>query len=247
MKQYKKLAVIFTMSVAVIHGPARSAESAQSSAKSSVSATYDLSVLIKKMDHQYQELLAIKGALENQTFELAQLKNKIGSTAQAPTTRELHEQLSEKKPLRPSILVPSNQLSADDAYEKAYKFMKKKQHAKAITAFREFAEHYPKSKLVPNAHYWLGELLLSMRQFDEADKSFTLVIDQYTRSNKVAGSRLKKAYILMHHEKNADANQALRQIIRDYPDSSVAVLAENKLAELLATADTTKPTNTNET
>ena len=55
----------------------------------------------------------------------------------------------------------STNLNENQAYDAVNMVLKEKNYDKAIPAFEGFIKQYPSSSYVPNAHYWLGQLLFN--------------------------------------------------------------------------------------
>ena len=67
----------------------------------------------------------------------------------------------------------SNNLNENDAYERAVRLiMQDKRYDAAIPEFQAFLENYPNSVYVPNAHYWLGQLLIIKNDTQGCTRSF---------------------------------------------------------------------------
>ena len=67
------------------------------------------------------------------------------------------------------------------------------QHKKAIIAFQDFADKYPKSKNIANAVYAQAESFLAMGQKNDAEVFFKDVIQRFpkTKEASLAKKRLK--------------------------------------------------------
>lgn len=53
-------------------------------------------------------------------------------------------------------------------YQRAYSFLKAHDYVVAAQLLSQFIVEHPKSSLVGNAHYWLGEILLKQKKYDKA-------------------------------------------------------------------------------
>ena len=61
----------------------------------------------------------------------------------------------------------------------------------ALRARNDFLAANPKSPLVPNALYWLGETYYVTREFDRALSTFSTLVTDFPQSSKVPDARLK--------------------------------------------------------
>ncbi|WP_110656112.1 tol-pal system protein YbgF [Salinicola halimionae] len=119
-----------------------------------------------------------------------------------------------------------------DAYQAAFQQVQSRQFDSAITAFQSFISNYPQSSLVPNAHYWLGELYSAQSQLEQAAKAFETVISDYPQSNKVPDALYKLGLLKARQGDTAGSRQLLQQARDDYPDSNAAQMASDFLNQM---------------
>ncbi|MGO5000426.1 tol-pal system protein YbgF [Oceanisphaera sp. W20_SRM_FM3] len=116
------------------------------------------------------------------------------------------------------------------AYDSAVNLvLQDKDYAAAIPAFARFITQYPESSYVPNAHYWLGQLLFTQKRFDQAKAQFARVVEAYPQSTKRAESLLKLGQIAQEQKNIPQARLYLEQVLSEYGSSSSAALAKQTL------------------
>ncbi|OXS17168.1 tol-pal system protein YbgF, partial [Zobellella denitrificans] len=119
------------------------------------------------------------------------------------------------------------------AYDNAVNLvLQDKDYDAAIPAFARFITQYPQSTYVPNAHYWLGQLLFTQKRFDQAKAQFARVVEAYPGSNKRADSILKLGLIAKEQGDAGLARQYYEQVLREYGNSGAARLAQENLNSL---------------
>lgn len=118
------------------------------------------------------------------------------------------------------------------AYEKAFQALKELRYADAAQEFQAFVDRYPNSEYAGNAQYWLGESYYVTRNYDIALTSFQKLIDRYPTSSKVPDALLKIGYTHYELKQWDQARAALTQVQADYPDTTLARLAENRLRSM---------------
>ncbi|NLJ93051.1 MAG: tol-pal system protein YbgF [Aeromonadales bacterium] len=119
------------------------------------------------------------------------------------------------------------------AYESAVNLvLKDKDHDAAIPAFARFITQYPDSRFVPNAHYWLGQLLYSQQRFDQAKAQFARVVEAYEQSSKRPDALLKLGLIAQEQQDSAQARSYFEQVVSEYGNSGAARLAKEALDNL---------------
>jgi tol-pal system protein YbgF len=118
------------------------------------------------------------------------------------------------------------------AYDTAFQALKELRYADAAEEFRSFLQLYPQSDYADNAQYWLGESYYVTRNYELALEAFTGLLSNFPQSLKQPDSLLKIGYT--HYElKQWDlARAALTQVQEQYPGTTVARLAENRLRSM---------------
>lgn len=110
-----------------------------------------------------------------------------------------------------------------DAYRDAYAQVKAQDFVGAVRSFQAFLTAYPSSNLVPNAHYWLGELYLqSPQNLPAAEQAFNHVLTQFANHDKAPDALYKLGRIAHMKGDNARAQELLQQVIDEYGASGSA-------------------------
>jgi tol-pal system protein YbgF len=121
----------------------------------------------------------------------------------------------------------------NEAYDKAVNLiLKDRLYEQAIPEFQTFLQNFPNSSYVPNAHYWLGQLLFNKQDWAGAGEQFQTLIANYPDSSKRADATLKLGITEMERSNAARAKQLWEQVVAEFPDSSSAKLAEKRLKGL---------------
>lgn len=203
--------------------------------------------LFMQLQQMQEEIATLRGMLEEQQYELRQLRQENleryqtldsrlneGSGAPASGPSSASEQATSDKP-RPAT---QQQAAAADPekeklfYDASFDLIKERDFDKAHQAFSAFLRKYPNSQYAGNAQYWLGEINLVQGDLQAAGKAFALVSHNYPEHNKVPDSLYKLADVerrLGHADK---ARGILQQVLAQYPNSSAAQLAEKDLGKL---------------
>ncbi len=207
-----------------------------------------LSDIVLQLQRMQREVQQLRGELEVQRHELNALEGRqrelyldldrrLGQPASTapeapPTTPPAGP--ADAPPVAapdvpPQTAAPGDPAREEAAYQRAFKLLQQGDYPAALTAFRAFVADYPGGSLTDNAQYWLGETSYVTRDFDTAMKEFALVLERFPNSAKVPGSLLKMGYI--HYEKRQwrEAKDILGQIVREYPSTTEAKLAQSRL------------------
>jgi tol-pal system protein YbgF len=191
-----------------------------------------------------QEVMSLRGQLEQQGYELRQLKQQS-----LERYMDLDRRLSQgggaavetgsgnggASPVsRPTA---AEQPGEADAYRGAYSLVRSQQFDEAVGAFKTFLEQYPDGKYAANAHYWLGELYLVIapQDLEASRQAFTLLLDQYPDNPKTPDALYKLGKVYFQKGNPDRARQYLERVVNEYGDSgsSAVGLARDFLAENL--------------
>ena len=181
-----------------------------------------------------QEVLELRGLLEEQSFELKRLKQQrlddyldldrrlsaLGQGGlpgdQMPKGAGEDAGASVTPPLQPLVAVEGEAQS----YRAAYDLLKKRQIDEAVTAFTQHLENFPQGKYAANAHYWLGEIYLLKNDLEAARQWFTRLLDGFAGHRKEPDAKYKlgKVYDLLGDK--AKAKVLLEEVAASGTDAS---------------------------
>jgi len=116
-----------------------------------------------------------------------------------------------------------------DNYQAAFELLKEQRYEPAAMAFQQFLVSFPDSQLADNAQYWLAESYYVTDQFEKALEHFQVVIRNFPRSRKIPDALLKIGYSNYELQRWDSARGALGRVKSDYPDTTAARLAEQRL------------------
>lgn len=132
-------------------------------------------------------------------------------------------------PDQPLVPAPPAPGAEQAAYDAAFGMLREGDYEQAIARFQEFLTTYPDSRLAGNAQYWLGEAYYVTRDFPKAREVLANLGEKYPASDKLPDALLKLGYIHDELGEKAKARQVLQQVLKAYPDSQAAGLAERRL------------------
>lgn len=196
--------------------------------------------LQQQVDSLQGEVSELRGQLEQQTYQMEQSQER---------QRQLYQELDKVANSQPAAAPAtpaaganaapaaaanySANLDENQAYDAAVNMvLKDKNYDKAIPAFEGFIKQYPSSGYVPNAHYWLGQLLFNKGDRTGAAAQFSTVANKFSKSPKRADALLKLGMLAQLDGKKAEAKTFYEQVIKGYPNTSPAQLAKQSLSKL---------------
>ena len=122
----------------------------------------------------------------------------------------------------------SNQLGRED-YQAAFEFLKEGKYEEARNSFIAFIELYQDSEFIDDAKYWLAETYYAQRAYGKALDEFESIQIQFPDSGKIPEAILKTGFCNFELGNFQQAKQILNLVTDQYPNTSVARLAIQKL------------------
>ena len=194
--------------------------------------------LQQQVDSLQGEVSELRGQLEQQTYQMEQSQERQRQLYQELDKVASSQQAAPAAPAAPATppAAAANYSTNQDenqAYDAAVNMvLKEKNYDKAIPAFEGFIKQFPNSSYVPNAHYWLGQLLFNKGDRAGASTQFATLANKYSKSPKRADALLKLGMLAQLDGKKAEAKSFYEQVIKGYPGTTSAKLAEQSLAKL---------------
>lgn len=197
--------------------------------------------LQQQVDALQQEVDELRGQLEQQGYQMQQSEERQRQLYQELDKVNSAQQQVASVPTAASSAAPapvaagnySSNQDENQAYDAAVNMvLKEKNYDKAIPAFQGFIKQYPESSYVPNAHYWLGQLLFNKSDRAGAKGQFQTLVSKYPKSPKRADALLKLGMIAQLEGKKGDAKSYYEQVTKGYQNSSAAQLAQQALSKL---------------
>lgn len=196
-----------------------------------------------------QEVQALRGQVEEQAYQLQQLKQQRmddyvdldrriselsrsggASSPAAPASGNSSNgniAASDRAPVSSS----GNSADAEFASYSAAVDLATKQQAfdEAITALNQHLRQYPNGRYAANAHYWLGQIHFVQGKMEEARQAFTRVVEGYPEHNKTPEAQYKLGQVYFRLGDKAQARTLLDRVANG--NSDVAPLARNFLQQ----------------
>lgn len=117
-------------------------------------------------------------------------------------------------------------------YQAAFELLKQGRYDEASIALKQFMVAFPASSLGDNAQYWLAETYYVSQNYSESLPEFQKVLDRYPDSRKIPDALLKIGYCNYELSQWAAARKALSAVVSDYPETTAARLASQRLERL---------------
>lgn len=187
-----------------------------------------------------QEVLELRGLVEEQTHEIKRLKQQrmddyldldrrvsrlSGSGAQGQTSGGNSD--SDEPSAAPAQGAGSQ--SETETYRAAYQLLRDRELDEAISAFNGYLSEYPRGNYAGNSYYWLGEISLLQADLEQAQDWFGKLLQDFPDDRKVSDAKFKLGKV--HHQLGDEAEaRALLQEVSE-GGSDAARLASRYLEE----------------
>ncbi len=183
-------------------------------------------LLFTEIENLKQEVQSLMSKVEEQEFEIKKLK-----IEQKERYLDLDRRISQmlKSSVQPTQRKSSVQ--GKDEYDLAFNLMKSQKLNKAAIAFNQFLKGHPKSSLVVNGYYWLGQIYYNQANLDEARKAFTIVVNQFPKHQKALDSKYKLGVVLHRLGDSVKAKKVLRLLVKEHSASASARFAKKYLKD----------------
>jgi TolA-binding protein len=202
---------------------------------------------LKKLEHEKgadlgvavgqlrEELVRVRGDLEAQQHQLAELDRQVQSSgkdldtklASLKGTGALDEAQARQK---------LSELARPDDRAAVLALARKEDEAGSSGVARELYLHYvrrwPRDDHADDAGFRAGELLAAQSRWREAVVVFGKVAEDHPKSDKAPAALLQVAEGMLQLDRKDDAKAFLEQVVSEHPKSDAAVKAKARLAEL---------------
>jgi tol-pal system protein YbgF len=140
------------------------------------------------------------------------------------------------EPAEQARKIPADQVEKSLPEKKIYTLAKeafdKGDFESAREGFQKLLKRYPDSENADNAQFWIGETYYREKWYEKAILEYQKVIEKYPEGNKVQASLLKQGFAFENLGDKANAGLILKELVKKYPDSTEAEIAQKKLPEL---------------
>ncbi|MGH1486366.1 MAG: YbgF trimerization domain-containing protein [Cellvibrionaceae bacterium] len=193
------------------------------------SSSYNQAYQIQQLQ---QEILELRGLVEEQGFELKRLKQqrlddyldldkRIGELSSTASQGSA----SNNKPgsLNSGSLTgtPDDSEAEKKLYREAIdQLLNKQDYKSAQESFNRYLVDYPQGSHAPNVYYWQGQIYLTEANASSAEKSFSTLIDTYPDHQKTPDAKYKLATIYFDQGKKAEAKVLLDDVAASNSDAS---------------------------
>jgi tol-pal system protein YbgF len=185
--------------------------------------------LAGQSDQLRAEIAKLRGQVEVLTNELANEQRR-----QKDFYTDLDARLRRIEPQKGVIDGKEVSISPAEqrAYDAALSLFKTGDYKNAGTAFFNFLRIYPQSGFAGSANYWLGNAYYAQRDYRSAIASHQTVVQFFSDNPKAPDALLNIASCYTELKDKAAAKKTMETLVAQYPDSTAARTAKERLASL---------------
>lgn len=243
-------AIILLAAAPLLQAQVRVVESSPRVSGSGVSPSVSASAIEPDVYSQIralqEEITTLRGMLEEQTYELKQLKQlqldnymDIDRRLSAARTAGQAGDSSAKVTISSAaassaaslVAVPASKplLDEGELYNNAYDQLNQRQYDASAASFKEYLAQYPDGKYASNCYYWLGKIAMLNQDYPQAKTWFGDLINRFPDSQKLAGAQLDMGRVAYFMGDRDQARTILNQVAGG--NSEAAPLARKFLSD----------------
>lgn len=125
---------------------------------------------------------------------------------------------------------PADPAAESREYEGALNLLKESKFKEAQAAFDHFIKQYPRSGMLPSAHFWAGNAALQAKEVAAANGYFKAVLTNWPNDPVVPDAMLGLANSQQAMGDAKASQDTLKKLVERFPDSSAAKAAKQRLA-----------------
>lgn len=122
--------------------------------------------------------------------------------------------------------------NADQLYQVARDQDQRGSLSTAQQAYEQFLEEYPRDPRAPDAHFFLGNVLVQQNRPQDALEQFQQILTLFPTAARVPAALYRIADLQADMGDTDDARATLERLINTYPESDMASLARGTLEDL---------------
>jgi len=194
----------------------------------------DLSAATSRTGRREEEEKALREKLESLTFKINFIENFLG-IGKKEDAAEAAAEKNGKPPApatAPKEAAAKGKTDKESLYAAAYELFREGKYEKSREGFESFLKQFPDTEFSDNAQFWIGECYYFEKKYEKAIVEYDKVTKNFPDGNKVPYALLKQGLSFLKLGDKASAKLLLQQVIKDFPNTSQARIARNRLLEI---------------
>lgn len=187
--------------------------------------------LANQLEGLRTDLARLQGQIEVLTYEndAAQKRQRDFYIDLDSRLRKLETPVASDKPAEQAGSKAVDSQAETHDFETALNFFKAGKYKEAQGAFEAFLKAYPASVMAPGAQYWLGNTHYALRDCKKAIEVQSALVSKWADSAKAPDALLSIATCQQELSENKAAKKTLEAVVAQYPSSTAADVARQRL------------------
>ncbi|CAK7038795.1 tol-pal system protein YbgF [Saezia sanguinis] len=180
-------------------------------------------------ENQANSILALSSQIQELRSEIAVLRGRIEELERSARTQSEQTQPRDVAVDGKSFTAQPQEISD---YEAGMEKLRQADYAGAVTLFQSFILRWPKSGYLDSVNFWLGNAQYGTKQYADAVKSFTALVDASPNHVRTPDALLAIANCQVELKNTRAARAALERLVQSYPQTEAANEARKRLAQI---------------
>lgn len=196
----------------------------------------ELAKAIAKLDRLEAELRLVTGNYEAQTMISQKNETGINRRYQDLDLRlaaiESQIELMDQTLSRAIKQIAPKLEKEREAFQKGLNQLKESHFSEAVKTFTEFNKIYPKSPMVSETHFWIGEAHYGSNNFPQAIKDFQKYATANPQGDHIPPALLKQGLSFLSLDMKKEGRLFLEKLIKEHPKTLEGEQAQRHLNQL---------------
>lgn len=181
------------------------------------------------MDQQANSILDLSTQIQGLRSEIAQLRGRVEQLER--TSDVISSQTAPRDVTVDGKTFTAMPQEISD-YEAGLERLRAGNYADAVNLFQNFIARWPDSGYKESAYFWLGNAQYGNRQYQDAIKSFSVLVDSSPTHARASDAMLSIANCYLALKNNSAMRATLERILKEYPQSEAAKQARTRLGQV---------------
>lgn len=134
--------------------------------------------------------------------------------------------------MNPDVRPTTQAGGAADMFQTALSQFQRGNNSTARRVFQEFIRTYPTDPMVPDAHFYLADLLVQEERLEDAARAFLQIPSLFPTAERVPEAYYRAGVTYIALDQLEDARRYLQMVVTSYSDTDTAALAQDRLDEI---------------
>ncbi len=186
----------------------------------------------QKVDGLSGQVQGVQASLEEMTARLDKLSQQVAKIESA--TQTISSSATSIPPGFGETGLTAPPPAPDVLYNSALRDYTSGNYPLAMQEFSDYLRYYADTPLASNAQFYIGDIYYQQGQFEKAVQEYDKAIEMYPGGNKSAAALLKKGFALINMNLRTQGVRELNNLLKRFPNTTEASLAQDKLTALEA-------------